>query len=265
MEWKKVKWLIITLLLAVNIFLGINIAIRYTTSINHEKNDLKTALSLAPRDAGFSMDKFEKLPRYLYSFYGKRDLTAEIKLAKLLMGENSNTEKMGGGVYLYSLVTKERLIFRRGGAIEGIIPSPKKTPESLFNGFFEAEDVTFERKDQVYSFSYDEVEISNASLSYITAGNYMSVTGILPLSQSWEKAEKSRSRSEMVMALSQAVSDNEMGNLISVKVVYFLESNGVSDLRLTPAWLAECDKGNITVSMSDKSVLAVEKTAVHFD
>ena len=89
----------------------------------------------------------------------------------------------------------------------------------------------------------------------------MSLTGIIPLSQNWEKTEKGRSRSEMVMALSKAIIDNEMGNLISVKVVYFLESNGVSGLRLTPAWFAVCEAGNITVSMSDKSVLEVDKNS----
>lgn len=259
MEWKKVKWLIIALLLAVNIFLGINITVRYTTAINHERQDLESALKLVSEELGFSVNKFEDLPRYLYSFFGVRDLDGETKLAKKLMGDNVQPDDMGGGVFVYSLPTKERLIFRRGGAFEGIIPAPDKDPNEILTDFFNSEKISYANKDALYTFSYDGVDITNASLSFLVSGDYMSVNGILPLAEKWEKSQKSRSRGEMVLALSKAMTDNEMGSLYSVKAVYFLRSEGISDLKLMPAWLAICNEGTIVISIDDKSVLSVEK------
>ena len=122
MEWKKVKWLIIALLLAVNIFLGINIAIRYSAALNHEKQDVRRAISLTEDSLGFKYEHFKDLPRYLYSFVGVRDVSAEEAFALTLLGENGKLEASGGGVYTYTLPTKESFIFRRSGSVEADRP-----------------------------------------------------------------------------------------------------------------------------------------------
>lgn len=259
MEWKKVKWLIIALLLAVNIFLGINIAVRYTTAVTHEKADLLSALTLVDANLNFTFGQFNDLPRYLYSFFGTRDLEAEESFGTIFMGQEFDYKMMGGGVYLYSLPTKEKLIFRRGGALEGIIPAPQDDATKVLSDFFDSHNMTFVNDGKEFTFSYENTPISNASVSYLVTGDYLSLNGRIPLAEEWKKQEKSRSRSEMVLALAQAMTDNEMGSLVSVEAVYFIESKGVSDLNLTPAWHAQCTGGNITVSMMDKSVLSVEK------
>ena len=259
MEWKKVKWLIIALLLAVNIFLGINIAVRYTTAVTHEKADLLSALTLVDDGLDFTFGQFNDLPRYLYSFFGTRNLEAEESLCEKLMGQGFDSQEMGGGVYLYSLPSMERLIFRRGCALEGIVPAPKEDAATLLADFFDGYKLTFSQNGETFSFSYENTPISNASVSYLVSGDYLSLSGRLPLAEKWEKQEKSRSRSEMVLALAQAMTDNEMGSLVKIQAVYFIESEGISDLNLTPAWHAQCTGGNITVSMMDKSVLSVEK------
>ena len=45
MEWKKAKWLIIALLLAVNLFLGLNIAYKYTRALKSEADSLRAAIA----------------------------------------------------------------------------------------------------------------------------------------------------------------------------------------------------------------------------
>ena len=55
MEWKKAKWLIIAMLLAVNIVLGVNIAYRYTRALSAELDSLRAAAEIAPESYGFEV------------------------------------------------------------------------------------------------------------------------------------------------------------------------------------------------------------------
>ena len=259
MEWKKVKWLIIALLLAVNIFLGINIAIRYSAALNHEKQDLRRAISLTEDSLGFKYEYFKDLPRYLYSFSGVRDISAEEAFALTLLGENGKLEASGGGVYTYVLPSKERFIFRRSGSVEGIVPAPAEDPAEFISEALKNQDFDIVKAERGIKLEFDGSLIYNAALEYTVAGTYMSVSGRLPLCDEWEKTQKSRSRGEMVLALAQAVTANNMGNLQSVSAVYFIESDNANELRLTPSWVAQCSGGKIVISIADKSVLSVEK------
>ncbi len=259
MEWKKTKWLIIVLLLAVNIFLGINIALRYSTALNHEKQDLQRAIGLTEESLGFKYEHFKSLPRYLYSFSGVRDIAAEEEFATTFLVESGNVDAIGGGVYTYVLPTKERMIFRRGGSFEGIVPTPAKDPAEVISEVLKKQDFALSSTEQSIALEFEGTLIYNATLEYMVAGTYMSVSGRLPLCDEWEKTEKSRSRGEMTLALAQAMTENNMGNLESVSAVYFIESDGASDLILTPAWAARCSGGKIIISIADKSVLSVEK------
>ena len=161
MEWKKVKWLIIALLLAVNVFLGINIAVRYSTAVTHEKADLLSALTLVDSELDFTFSQFNDLPRYLYSFFGIRNLEAEESLSTKFMGEEFDSQEMGGGVYLYSLPSKERLIFRRGGALEGIVPAPQEDATKLLSDFFSSHKMTLSENDKLFTFSSVQYRIKS--------------------------------------------------------------------------------------------------------
>ena len=259
MEWKKVKWLIIALLLAVNVFLGINIAIKYSSALKYEKQDLQRAVGLADDSLGFKLSHFKNLPRYLYSFYGDRDITAEGIFAVTLLGDKGKLETSGGGVYTYVLPTKERFIFRRGGNLEGIVPLGTEEPGSVIKEAMKKQSFDSVETDNGFTLKYNGTNIYNGGLEYTISGTYVLISGNLPICYKWEKAEKSRSRGEIVLALAQAISDNKVGKLESVSAVYYLQSDGAKGLRLTPAWVAQCSGGKIIISMWDKSVLSVEK------
>lgn len=255
MEWKKAKWLIISLLLAVNIFLGFNIAYKYTRAISSEKNSLLYALSTADTSFGFSEELFASLPRYLYSYTGVRDIDAESNIANnILHGDIQSSE--AGGVFSYSNANIERIYFRRGGSIAGIVSFDEKI--NIINIIAEyAKDsgLNASVNSGQISFMYQGIPISNAYCTETVYGEHTSISGLVPISSGWQRENKGRSRGEMVLALKNIITDNSLGSLSSVQAVYYTEASGGKTLLLTPAWQVQCKNGSFTVSLIDKSLL----------
>jgi len=258
MEWKKVKWVIIFLLIAVDLFLAANIAFRYTKAYSNEKETLQTAVSLASGHDGFTMDTFSKLPRYMYSYNGQRDTDAEYSLADSVASQKLSVNDSGGGVYVYEGSSRERIIFRRGGSIT-VIVGKNEDSKSKVKEWAEKNALTTMSEDERISFSFENKPITNAYVEIVTVGEYVAMSGRLPLCSNWQKTEKGRDRGEMVMALLSAVESQNLGALKSVEAVYHLESRGSMGLTLVPAWRAHCENGTVTVSVADKTVIASEQ------
>ncbi|MBR4303813.1 MAG: hypothetical protein IKT81_00640 [Clostridia bacterium] len=256
MEWKKAKWLIIAMLLAVNIVLAVNIAYRYTRALGAELDSLRAAVEIAPESYGFEAALFEQLPRYLYEYTGSRDLPAEAAVASAIVhGECKSTDE-GGGVFIYNSPGVERVLFRRGGNITGIVSSDENIiiSDVIVAAAQKSGLQTLGEGDEV-EFYYDGTPISNAYYSHTVYGEHTSLTGIVPFSTGWARGEKGRSRGEMVLVLKNIIEDHGLGAIKSVKAVYFAESVDSKTHLLTPAWQVECQNGGFTVSIMDKSVL----------
>ena len=256
MEWKKAKWLIIAMLLAVNIVLGVNIAYRYTQALGAELDSLRAAAEIAPESYGFEAAMFEQLPRYLYEYTGSRDLPAEAAVAGAIVhGECRSTDE-GGGVFIYHSPGVERVLFRRGGSITGIVSSDENIVISdVIVASAQKSGLTTAGAGDEVQFSYDGTLISNAYCSSTVYGEHTSLTGIIPLSTGWTRGEKSRSRGEMVLVLKNIIEEHSLGAVKTVKAVYFAESIDSQTHLLTPAWQVECHSGSFTVSIMDKRVL----------
>lgn len=256
MEWKKVKWLIIALLLAVNIFLGISIAYKYSRAIRAEIESMQAAVAIVPPSFGFSESKFSHLPRYLYSYTGERNRDIEQDTAQSMMHGKAALTDAGGGVLIYNSPSVERVVFRRGGSIAGIIKTDADVSiQSCITAAAESSDLETKEIEGTTVFCFDGIIISNAFLTYEVYGEYTSLTATLPLSSDWLRDQKSRSRGEMIIALRNIVEQNGLGELISVEAIYYTEAAGGMVLKLIPAWRAECTNGSITVSLIDKTVL----------
>ena len=256
MEWTKAKWLILLMLLAVKIVLGVNLAFRYTQALSAELDSLRAAVQIAPESYQFSAELFEQLPRYLYSYTGSRDIPAEAEVASSIVhGECQSTDE-GGGVFIYNSPGVERVLFRRGGSITGIVSSDENIiiSEVMVAAAHKAGLSTAGDGDDM-QFCYNGTLISNAYYSNTVYGEYTSLMGIIPFSSSWARGEKSRSRGEMVLVLKNIIEEHSLGALDKVSAVYFAESQDSKTHLLTPAWQVQCQNGSFTVSIIDKRVL----------
>ena len=256
MEWKKVKWLIIALLLAVNIFLGISIAFKYTRAIRSEKESLTAAVELAKASLGFTVDKFAHLPRYLYSYTGERDMAAEAETARSIVHGDIQCTEAGGGVFIYNSPGTERVVFRRGGSVEGIVSADFEVNiTQCITRAAQNSGLETKTENGQLSFYFLGRPISNGFLSQDLFGEYVSLTATVPLSSDWQRQQKCRSRGEMVLALRNISEQYELGELIKVEAVYYAEARAGTVLELIPAWQAECSGGTVTVSLVDKTLL----------
>ena len=258
MEWKKAKWLIIALLLAVNIFLAVNIAYKYTRALRSESDTLRAAVEIAPAEYGFTYELFESLPRYLYSYTGERDMDAEAAFAAAVFHGESQCTDSGGGVFIYNSPGVERVEYRRGGNVTGIVSSDENVDiPAVIIASAHASGLTTAEGEKT-EFYFDATQVSNAYYSQTVYGEHTSLTGLVPLSRSWARDQKSRSRGEMVLALKNIIEEYSMGALMDAKAVYYAEALNSSTHLLTPAWQVECENGFFTVSLIDKGVLETE-------
>ena len=255
MEWKKAKWLIIALLLAVNLFLGLNIAYKYTRALKSEADSLRAAIAIAPAGYGFSAEMFESLPRYLYSYTGERDMEAEAAFAAAVFHGESQCTDSGGGVFIYNSPGVERVEYRRGGNVTGIVSSDENVDiPAVIIGAAHASGLTTAGEEET-EFYFDGTLVSNAYYSQTVYGEHTSLTGLVPLSRDWARDQKSRSRGEMVLVLKNVIEAYSLGAVMDAKAVYYAEALGGSTHLLTPAWQVECQNGFVTVSLIDKGVL----------
>ena len=254
MEWKKAKWLIIAFLLAVNLFLAVNIGIKYAHAQKTLKTELSDAVSLARDLPGFSEETFSSLPVYLYSYYSRRGLLAEKALAQALLSTTAEPLDTGGGITLYR-DNDYYLTFRRGGDTEGAL-SPDKADGKTLSRVLKNAGIKNAVRENGISFLYRGLSISNAGLQ--TKGNdeFYSFSGTIPLSDGWTRKELSLSRGELVLALANYVRELSAGQLKSVSASYLLSSSGAQDLYLTPVITAACEKGVIVISMTDKTLIS---------
>lgn len=254
MEWKKAKYLILSMLLAVNLFLFFNIAVKYSRAAATERGEVQNALSLCSGMDGFTEEAFSDLPVYLYSYSAQRSVSLERAIASRLLSEDAVFSEAGGGVYIYSS-GEGRVLFRRAGGIEGSAPYSDDKYIKHISSVFKKSGIKNKAESSGISFSYKGYSISNAGVTASRDAGVLTFSGTLPGGTGWLRDTRSRSRSELILALSGHIKNGGLGNLLGISVSYYLSSSGAQDMKLIPAITAECENGNVIMSMTDKSVI----------
>ena len=116
MEWPKLKNIIILILLLLNGFLLVLVGMRYTESVQYERAALEQTLKVL-EGQGIQADGAALAPAgELAPLTAERDLERELQLAQALLGQDTQAENRGGGLYLYRGGGGE-LSVRAGGEI----------------------------------------------------------------------------------------------------------------------------------------------------
>ena len=98
MEWSKAKTLLILLMLAVNLYLGINIYTQLRARTVEEAGMARDACAmLQARGFELDADAILDLPADLRAYTFARSMSAEQKAARELLGDCAQTQ-MGGGI-----------------------------------------------------------------------------------------------------------------------------------------------------------------------
>lgn len=101
MEWPRLKNIIILILLLVNGFLLVLVGARYSESVQYEREALERTLKVL-EGQGIQADGAALAPAgELAPLTAERDLERELQLAQALLGQDTQAENRGGGLYLY--------------------------------------------------------------------------------------------------------------------------------------------------------------------
>jgi len=116
MEWKKLKNLIILILLVVNGFLLVLVGFRWGESASYERAALEQTVQVLEQGGiRVELDAVSD-GAGLAPVSAERDLDREAKLAQALLGQETQGENRGGGLYLYRGETAE-VSLRVGGEL----------------------------------------------------------------------------------------------------------------------------------------------------
>ena len=101
MEWRKLKDIIILILLLVNGFLLVLVGSRWGESQQYERSALDGVVQVLENN-GVRVDRDAAAPAdALVPLTIERDLDREAKLARALLGDETEADNRGGGLYLY--------------------------------------------------------------------------------------------------------------------------------------------------------------------
>lgn len=116
MEWRKLKNLIILILLLVNGFLLVLVAVRWEESLRYERSALEYAVQVL-ENSGIRVETDAIAPAdRLPPLNVERDSEQEARLARALLGNTVQAENRGGGLHLYQNGGGE-LSIRAGGEL----------------------------------------------------------------------------------------------------------------------------------------------------
>ena len=254
MEWSKAKSLLILLMLAVNLYLGINI---YTQvqSRNHQERQMTEDACTLLEVRGFSFEEADlmALPSGLESWTWVRDPKAEQAAAGRLLGTCSE-ERPGGGIYAYT-GESGTVIFRSGGYVE-VQSAEGAAPDlaALLAPQGEGTRLTMEERDGQYVLLLDGYTIEGAGIS---RGEGEAWTGSWIFSAAAQRSEESLSRAKLLLAAAQIMESRGLYTIEEVSCVYALTSLQNGDIRLVPALVLQADGETLCISMITGAELSV--------
>lgn len=233
MEWSKAKTLLILLMLAVNLYLGINIYTQLRARTVEEAGMARDACAmLQARGFELDADAILDLPADLRAYTFARSMSAEQKAAGELLGDCAQTQ-MGGGIYVYDGAAGS-VVFRSGGYVElqwtdgtagdpGLLLAPREKDSRL----------EMACRDGVYTLRMDGLPVVGAAVSRSHDDTW---TGTWVFSSEPAAGSEALPRARLILAAGDLLQENGKLRLESVECVYVLAALQNGDVRLTPAW-----------------------------
>ncbi len=254
MEWSKAKSLLILLMLAVNLYLGINIYTQVRAQSLREQQMVEDACTiLEQRGFSFDAEAVMALPSGLESWTWVRDPEAE-KAAALRLLDTCTEDRPGGGIYAY---TGEggTVIFRSSGYVE-VQPSegtafdllPFLAPQG------EGSRLTMEQKEEEYLLFLDGYAIEGA---HVSRGDGEAWIGSWIFAAAPQSSGESLSRAGVLLAAAQILESRGLYTVDEISCIYALTSLQNGDIRLVPALVVEADGEVLCISMITGTELTV--------
>lgn len=236
MEWSKAKSLLILLMLAVNIYLGVNIYTQLRAEAVQEEEMIRDACTVL-RQQGIQVEEelFYDLSSGLQSQTWVRDTQAERQATLRLLGE-CREDQPGGGIYTYT-GTDGAITFRSGGYVELLEnDGADLDPKALLLPQGEEGRLTLMQQDGSFTLCLDGYAVLGAGVG---KGEGESWSGTWIFASASQPGEESLSRAQLILSAGQLLEKSGYTELKDITCVYLLTSLQSGDIRLVPALLLE--------------------------
>ena len=254
MEWSKAKSLLILLMLAVNLYLGINIYTQIQAQNRQERQMMEDACDILEQ-RGFTFDReaFMEVPSELESWTWIRDPEAESAAALRLLGEYTE-ERLGGGIYAYE-GEAATVIFRIGGYVE-VQPNGMAALDlsALLLPQGEENRLTMVESDAQYALFLDGYAIEGARMGH---GEGEAWSGSWIFAEASQSSGESLSRAKLILAAAEILKSKGIYTIEEVSCIYVLTSLQNGDVHLVPALVLGADGETFFVSMITGTELTV--------
>ena len=254
MEWSKAKSLLILLMLAVNLYLGINIYTQIQAQNRQERQMMEDACEiLEQRGLYFDREAFMALPSGLESRIWIRDLQAEKEAAFRLLGEYTE-DRPGGGIYAYE-GENGTVIFRSGGYVEvQPVNGASLDLAALLLPQGEESRLTMVEHEGQYTLALDGYAVEGA---YMGRGEGESWSGNWIFTTESQSSGEALSRAKLILAASQILESRGIYTVRDVSCIYVMTSLQNGDVHLVPALVLEGEDETLFISMITGSELTV--------
>ena len=251
MDRKKLKLLVLLILVAVNLFLAVNLAITYSSAVSAEKKMLSDALFVINRE-DFDEKAFSSLPRYLYSYSlsGTQNALRDISLS--LLGENAEiAENSGATVFSKG---GAHFSFDRSGETGGLILYDNTDTADHISRAFSSKIITCSAENSFVSCDFDGFSVFNAGISVSSTDGRVSFSGAFPAGDAVRRLERSISRGALALTLYDYTEQFDFGKLKNLSAVYAMRYDS-QRITLFPCLRADFEGGALIIDMNDKSLV----------
>ena len=236
MEWSKAKSLLILLMLAVNIYLGVNIYTQLRAEAVQEEEMVRDACTIL-KQQGITVaeEVSEALPFGLQSHTWVRDIEAERQAALRLLGE-CHEDQPGGGIYTYN-GTEGAITFRSGGYVELLENDGADLDlKRLLLPQGEESRLTLMQQDGGFALCFDGYAVLGAGVG---KGEGETWSGTWIFASASQPGEESLSRAQLILSAGRLLEKSGYTELKGITCVYLLTSLQSGDIRLLPALLLD--------------------------
>lgn len=274
MQWDKVKNVLIAILLAINLFLLGNLAVRGWQS-HRRASELEANLRTLISDKGMQLDTAFSLPEdiTLPELSLDRSRADEEKVAAAMLGENAErTEQEDGTVRFES--DKGTLEWQADGNVQASCTLTESAPTSASEALeharklcsqwgFQAEQPGWTANDTVVTLTGSvaglPVHNRRLTLDFSAGDGTVSLVGLWSFGTPYTTANGISITCSAADALLQfAAESGETGTIESMTAGYRMQTDSSRRIRLTPTWKIATDSGEHLVDCDKKTIIGEE-------
>lgn len=264
MEWKDVRRWLILLLLAADLILAGNLALQVLRAEQTLRRAVTDAVALAEvRGLSLEVGMVLEMPRQMPGYAARREDVLEQQAASTLLGGGVEQSAPGGGVAIYQSEAGS-VSFRRGGALEAIVPwtwqefDALSCAEALETAGLHTKGALREEIAEgiLLTQKYDDYTLFNCQLRCAQQNGRLTLNGRWLLATELQEERQSLSRAQMVLELCALSEELLFSRVTEIRAGYVLQSDMPQSLNLIPAWSVETDTGTVIIScLSGKQLL----------